>query len=182
MTDYPNYKSPAERKKDRIRADIVMLDKALESGGERIMLQVHQHIDGKYQACIAGWNQGVFGYVPGYGFHYDVIGEESLRHNLQMMKPKLEGFVEGWNAIAAPATTATIPEINVNTTEKVPDLMQFQVWYFFFYVGRCPEWVQFRLFLCKAEAADGCGTLSCGLFVAVMSRCFAGTKQMAGAE
>ena len=32
-------------------------------------------------------------------------------------------------------------------------------------------------FLCKAEAADGCGTLSCGLFVAVMSRCFAGTKQ-----
>lgn len=139
-------------------------------------------IDGKYQACIAGWNQGVFGYVPGYGFHYDVIGEESLRHNLQMMKPKLEGFVEGWNAIAAPATTATIPEINVNTTEKVPDLMQFQVWYFFFYVGRCPEWVQFRLFLCKAEAADGSGTLSCGLFVAVMSRCFAGTKQMAGAE
>jgi hypothetical protein len=91
MTDYPNYKSPAERKKDRIRADIVMIDKALESGGERIMLQVHQHIDGKYQACIAGWN-----------------------------------------AIAAPATTATIPEINVNTTEKVPDLMQFQVWYFFF--------------------------------------------------
>lgn len=118
-----------------------MIDKALESGGERIMLQVHQHIDGKYQACIAGWN-----------------------------------------AITAPATTATIPEINVNTTEKVPDLMQFQVWYFFFYVGRCPEWVQFRLFLCKAEAADGCGTLSCGLFVAVMSRCFAGTKQMAGAE
>jgi hypothetical protein len=49
-----------------------------------------------------------------------------------MMKPKLEGFVEGWNAIAAPATSATIPEINVNTTEKVPDLMQFQVWYFFF--------------------------------------------------
>lgn len=75
-----------------------------------------------------------------------------------------------------------LPEINVNTTEMVSDLMQFQVWYFFFYVGRCPEWVQFRLFLCKAEAADGCGTLSCGLFVAVMSRCFAGTKQMAGAE
>ena len=57
-----------------------------------------------------------------------------------------------------------------------------EVMVFLFYVGRCPEWVQFRLFLCKAEAADGCGTLSCGLFVAVMSRCFAGTKQMAGAE
>lgn len=126
MIDYPNYKSPAERKKDRVREDIAMIDKALESGNERSMLQVHQHIDGKYQACIAGWNQSVFGYVPGYGFNYDVIGEESLKHNLQMMKPKLEGFVEGWNMIAAPVTTATIPEINVNTTTNVNITITFE--------------------------------------------------------
>ena len=126
MTDYPNYKSPAERKRDRIRTDIAMIEKALESGNEKIMLQAHQYIDGKYQACISGWNQSVFGYVPGYGFNYDVIGEESLEHNLKMMKPKLEGFIEGWNTIAAQVTTATIPEINVNTTTTVNITITFE--------------------------------------------------------
>ena len=126
MMDYPNYKFPAARKRDRIHEDIAKIEKALEMCDEKTLLQVHQYIDGKYQACIAGWSQSVYGYVPGYGFNYDVIGIESLKHNLQMMMPKLEGFIEGWNEIATPATVATIPEINVNTTTNVNISVTFE--------------------------------------------------------
>ena len=86
-----------------------------------------QHIDGKYQACIAGWTQSLYGYIPGYGINYSVIDVDDLIHNLQIMKPKLEGFIEGWNVIAAPTTTgATFPEINVNTTTNVNITITFE--------------------------------------------------------
>ena len=127
MIDYPNYKHPSERKKDRIREDIASIDKALESCNPQIILQTHQHIDGKYQACIAGWTQSLHGYIPGYGINYEVLDVDDLTHNLQIMKPKLEGFIEGWNAIASPTATATtIPEINVNTTTNVNITITFE--------------------------------------------------------
>lgn len=127
MTDYPNYKSPTARQKDRIREDIATIDKAIESCNPKLILQTHQHIDGKYQACIAGWSQSVYGYVPGYGINYEMIDVDDLIHNLQIMKPKLEGFIEGWNVIATPsATTAPIPEINVNTTTNVNITITFE--------------------------------------------------------
>ena len=127
MTDYPNYKSPAARQKDRIREDIAAIDKAIESCNPKLILQMHQHIDGKYQACIAGWTQSLYGYVPGYGINYEVIDVNDLIHNLQIMKPKLEGFIEGWNAITSPATMpTTVPEINVNTTTNVNITITFE--------------------------------------------------------
>ena len=127
MIDYPNYKSPAERKKDRIREDIAAIDKAIESCDPKVILQMHQHIDGKYQACIAGWNQSIYGYIPGHGINYSIIDVDDLTHNLRIMKPKLEGFIEGWNAIASPTATATtIPEINVNTTTNVNITITFE--------------------------------------------------------
>ena len=87
----------------------------------------YQHIDGKYQACIAGWAQSLYGCVPGYGINYEVIDVDDLIHNLQIMKPKLEGFIEGWNVIAAPTATATtVPEINVNTTTNVNITISFE--------------------------------------------------------
>ena len=43
MTDYPNYKSPAARQKDRIREDIAAIDKAIESCNPKLILQMHQH-------------------------------------------------------------------------------------------------------------------------------------------
>lgn len=129
--DWAAIKTTAQKKKEAreaaIQADIQKITDILATPTERGLLEVHQYIDGKYQACIAGWNQSVYGYVPGYGFNYDVIGEESLVHNLQMMKPKLEAFVEGWNVISVPTTTATaIPEINVNTTTNVNITITFE--------------------------------------------------------
>lgn len=121
--DWPTIKTTAQKKKEEreaaIWADIQKITDVLATPTESGLMEVHQYIDGKYQACIAGWNQSVYGYVPGYGFNYDVIGEESLVHNLQMMKPKLEAFIEGWNVITAPTTATTIPEVNVNTTTNV---------------------------------------------------------------
>lgn len=126
MTDYLNYKTPSEHKKDRIREDMVAIDKAIESHNQKMILQTHQHIDGKYQACIAGWPHSMRGYIPEYGINYDVLDVEDLVHNLQIMKPKLEGFIEGWNAVVAPTATATIPEINVNTTTNVNITITFE--------------------------------------------------------
>ena len=82
MTDYPNYKSPAARQKDRIREDIAAIDKAIESCNPKLILQMHQHIDGKYQACIAGWTQSLYGYVPGYGINYEVIDVDDLAEKI----------------------------------------------------------------------------------------------------
>lgn len=119
MVGYPNYKSPATQQKERIRADIAAIDAALAERDENKLLELHQYLDGKYQSCIAGWGKSVYGYNPNFGFNYEFIGRDSLIHNLRMMKPKLEAFVEGWNVASQPSTTATIPEINVTTNVNV---------------------------------------------------------------
>lgn len=121
--DFAEIKTSAQKKKEErdasILADIKKIIDVLATPTERKLLEVHQYIDGKYQACIAGWNQSVYGYVPGYGFNYDVICEDALIHNLHMMKPKLEAFIEGWNVVSAPGAVTGVPEINVNTTTSV---------------------------------------------------------------
>ena len=120
MTDYPNYKSPAARQKDRIREDIAAIDKAIESCNPKLILQMHQHIDGKYQACIAGWTQSLYGYVPGYGINYEVI--DSCTNNgcvsVDNIKQQLNSFKEqGFYSISLDVYKAWL-DGNIRLKEK----------------------------------------------------------------
>ena len=70
------------------------------------MLETHKLIDGKYQACIDGWSNGLYGWIPERGFYYEDLDKETMKENLATMKPKLLAYIEGWN------------EINIDTSDK----------------------------------------------------------------
>lgn len=129
-SDFSRIKTASQKKEEArklaVTADIKKIDDVLQQNNEKGLLEIHRYIDGKYQACITGWNQSVYGYVPGYGFNYDVLDSDSLIHNLKMMKPKLEAFADEWNVAATPSNTPTIPEINVNTTTNVNVSITFE--------------------------------------------------------
>ena len=51
-------------------------------------------IDGKYQTKIERWGLSQYGWRDSYGFHYGTLDFDSLKHNLQNMKSKLEGYIQ----------------------------------------------------------------------------------------
>ena len=132
--DYDNIckaKTSSQKKEDArkntVTTDIEKINKALENNSYELLLTTHQYIDGKYQVCVAGWNQSVFGFIPGCGFNYEVLDHESLIHNLQMMQAKLDGFLEGWNIVSNESgNVQVIPDINVNTTTNFNITITFE--------------------------------------------------------
>lgn len=113
------------QRKEEISYEIKRINEVLQRDNEQEMLQLHKYLDGKYQECISGWGKSMYGYIPDYGFNYDVIGRESLAHNLEMMAPKLEAFFQGWN-IPSQQAAQVVPEINVNTTTNVNITITFE--------------------------------------------------------
>lgn len=132
--DYDNIckaKTSSQKKEDArkntVTTDIEKINTALENNSYELLLTTHQYIDGKYQVCVAGWNQSVFGFIPGCGFNYEVLDHESLIHNLQMMQAKLDGFLEGWNIVGNESgNVQVIPDINVNTTTNFNITITFE--------------------------------------------------------
>ena len=88
-----------ERKKTVAR-DIQRIDTALETNSLESMQEIHQSIDGKYQACIKDWGLSMYCYTSQAGFYYEGLGVEALRENLKLMRSKLEAFAQGWNAVS----------------------------------------------------------------------------------
>lgn len=119
MLGYSDCKIPAGQQMERVQADISAIENALAERDEAKMLELHQYLDGKYQSCIVGWGQSAYGFNPAYGFNYEYIWGDSLVHNLQLMKPKLEAFAEGWNIASLRSNAATVPEINVTTNVNI---------------------------------------------------------------
>lgn len=105
------------KKQERsINLDIVAIDKALNNDDIDELIRLHKQLDGKYQYCIADWGKSMYGYNPDFGFSYDLLGEDSLRENLSLMKPKLEAFKHGWNAISSSRKTGRTASSDVNVT------------------------------------------------------------------
>lgn len=92
------------------------------------LLELHRYLDGKYQYCIADWGKSMWGYTEGLGFSYDVLGTDSLKENILLMKPKLEAFMHGWNANAQPVKYAsrTTPDVNVTVNNNVTVNITFE--------------------------------------------------------
>ena len=70
----------------------------------------------------------MWGYGDGIGFAYDMLGMDSLKENLTMMKPKLEAFIYGWNAAKQPSkyVPQTAPDVNVTVNNSVTVNITFE--------------------------------------------------------
>ena len=134
---YPQMKSPTkaqidaanQRKQEReIRNDICRIDNLLDSTDFVQVMELHRHLDGKYQCCIADWGISMWGYMEGVGFNYEGLKIDSLKENLTMMKAKLEAFMFGWNAIghSARVMPASTPDVNVTVNNSVTVNITFE--------------------------------------------------------
>lgn len=70
----------------------------------------------------------MYGYFDGHGFDYELLGIDSLKENLLTMKPKLEAFMHGWNAIVRLARPApvSVPDVNVTVNNNVTVNITFE--------------------------------------------------------
>lgn len=79
-----------------IDTDITKIKNALNlennSKNKGDLEDLHIEIDGRYANCVKNWNFGTYGYVCGRGFTYDLLDFEALKHNLRIMKSKIEGL------------------------------------------------------------------------------------------
>ena len=80
--------------KREVKEDIIKIEEALSKSDEKILHDVHMMIDGKYQTKIERWGLSQYGWRDSYGFHYGTLDFDSLKHNLQNMKSKLEGYIQ----------------------------------------------------------------------------------------
>lgn len=121
------FEKKVDQKREIIKADIEKINAALDRRNYDRLRSVHRYIDGKYQACIARWNEGAYGFVPEYGFNYEVLDIVSMEHNLELMKAKLEAFIDGWNVVEnASNDMPIIPDININSTTNVNITISFE--------------------------------------------------------
>lgn len=93
----PISKEEYERSRKRelaqsVLADMDRIGKAVGSGNRNEMESLHIELDGSYQACISGWGNSMYGYNKDLGFNYELIGNDSVIHNLNTMKGKLRGY------------------------------------------------------------------------------------------
>lgn len=120
-TKYSYNQQKDDDKKSAVRKDILKIDAALKNHDKNELVETHRYIDGKYQACIVGWGNSQYGYIPDFGFNYEVLGVESIIANLNSMKPKLESFALGWNQHKGgyPINTSSDVNVTVNNTVNI---------------------------------------------------------------
>lgn len=80
------------RTKRKINEDIQKIDDVLSRYIESEMEELHIILDGKYSAYVPEWGMSMYGYNREYGFMYDSFDIESKKHNLLLMKSKLQGY------------------------------------------------------------------------------------------
>lgn len=111
-----------------IRRDIQKIDLAVQNNDPAEMESLHRYLDGKYQYAIADWGKSMWGYGDGIGFAYDMLGTDSIKKNLSMMKPKLEAFMYSWNVAGQPAryVPPLVPDVNVTVNNNVTVNISFE--------------------------------------------------------
>ncbi len=116
---YSAIETPEDRKRRVVEADIKILEEALNSNDESLVLSTHKLIDGKYQACIKGWGKGMYGCHPEFGFVYDDLDMASMKDNLETMRPKLLSYIEGWNENSNDSNDKSDVNVVVNNSISV---------------------------------------------------------------
>lgn len=79
---------------NKVRNDTNKIEKVIVNGNENDLKDIHIEMAGKYEAYLPDFGKGMYSYSPEYGFNYEYISDETLRHNLKIMKAKLEGYIQ----------------------------------------------------------------------------------------
>ena len=122
-TDYIQSKERKAQKE--VLRDIQKIDAAISSANYSEQVELHRYLDGKYQACIVDWGKGMYGYNQDYGFDPDLADQSSIKHNLLLMKPKLESFSKGWNSRTTPTQASQKQEMSVVLNNTVQATITF---------------------------------------------------------
>ena len=110
-------------KENMIRRDIQKdIEKIKEGTQNNIEIEnlkkLHMHIDGKYQSKIENWGLSQYGWIDNYGFSYEYLDEETIKHNLLNMQSKLEGYLQDYRLIPNTSLSTDIKVINNNTNSN----------------------------------------------------------------
>lgn len=99
---------------DRICADIKRIEESDSLSSEE-KFELHRELDGHYQTCIQGWYKGFRATNTEESkvyYHKLIDRPDQVQHNLKMMKPKLETYICGMNAVPLPEPAATSITVN----------------------------------------------------------------------
>lgn len=103
-----------------IQSDIDKIEEVLQSNSSiQDLTNIHMYIDGKYQSKISNWGLSQYSWNDKFGFTYELLSEASLKHNLNNMKNKIEGYLQDYRLL--PITSLSSPEIkfiNNNTNNN----------------------------------------------------------------
>lgn len=102
-----------------IQSDIDKIKEVLQSNSSiQELTDIHMYIDGKYQSKISNWGLSQYSWNDKFGFTYDLLCEVSLKHNLNNMKNKLEGYLQDYRLL--PIALSSSPEVKFinNNTNK----------------------------------------------------------------
>lgn len=84
--------SKMNQMKRDVDKDINDIREILKSRDYNALLDIHKHMDGKYQSKIETWGLSQYGWLDKSGFDYNCIGTEGIIDNLRNMIGKLEGY------------------------------------------------------------------------------------------
>lgn len=103
-----------------IQSDIDKIKGVLQSNSSiQEIINIHMYIDGKYQSKISNWGLSQYSWNDKLGFDYEFLGEDSLKHNLNNMKNKLEGYLQDYRLLPfASSPSPAIKFINNNTNNN----------------------------------------------------------------
>ena len=104
-----------ERRKQIVEADIANIEQTIRSGNIRQMESVHISIEGKYGAYIPNFGHSMYGYNPQFGFNYECIEGEALKHNLA----KLQGYICDFPALTDSAASQNNISVTVPVTNEI---------------------------------------------------------------
>lgn len=103
-----------------IQSDIDKIKGVLQNNSSiQELTNIHMYIDGKYQSKISNWGLSQYSWNDKLGFGYEFLGEDSLKHNLNNMKNKLEGYLQDYRLLPLTSSaSSTIKFINNNTNNN----------------------------------------------------------------
>lgn len=125
-----NIKTAKQKKQEDleniVNADITAIDEAISSNDEAQMKHIHMMIEGKYSTVISNIGQSTYGYIEKYGFNYELIGKESLLHNLYLMKAKLQGYLCSFPIQVVEMVPLNNISVNVSNTNEISITVSFE--------------------------------------------------------
>lgn len=94
----PPTKAELERSDNKRRAigvykDIERIDTVLKGNVYGQIRELHISLDGIYGSVIKEWGMSMYCHVKGIGFSYELLDADMMRHNLETMKGKLQGYM-----------------------------------------------------------------------------------------